>query len=441
MLIALSTLALAAEADLGMQLKITAPTGEALIDEVVPLPYSAELPYTLGKATYTVVVEAEHVGSKATVSAAVMEGEAQVAKPALDLVIDSPGSKTRTTIAPRGAKGPDGAKLKILDWKLDASWSWTGEDWVAAASAGAPKVGEHALIRPGAAISGGGQPAVAADKTSSYWPVEVVAVDGDVVTVRTLASGSSACFDAPSGALAGYALDLTVAKADLALVTPKPVTVTYSDETATTLDAGVAVEGIPNRRPVIDAERQMRTYTGTGRVDAALPAGSLALSYPADATRRTVEMGEQGVKPTSGGSIGSTLAGGVSLAGYQSGAGIGQMAPVKELFEVEGDAQTGLIVETSCSEHRATVQPARVKSVDDETIVVGVSAPAAAAAVESVAVFWPDGSKAGVGPRPAGLEFEKKATRACTGVGLGEASSTEEGGVSYEDTVQLCFDK
>ncbi|MCP4810105.1 MAG: hypothetical protein GY884_32610 [Proteobacteria bacterium] len=445
MLIALSGLALAADADIGMQLKVTDPMGNALIDEQVTLPYSAEIPITIGKSSYVVAVEAEHIGKTATVSAAVLEGDdrIQIAKPALDLVIDSPNSKARTTVAPRGAKNAAGEKMKILEWKLDASWSWVGEDWIATAASGAPKVGEHALLKPGAAIQGGGQTVVEAGKTTSHWPVEVVAVDGDSVTVRTIAAGSAGCFSAPAGALTHYELDLTVAKADLALVTIAPVTVVYSDEmTTTTLDVGVAAGPIPNRKPVVDSERLVRAYTGSGQVDVALPAGSLGLSYPADAGRRSFGIGETGVKPTSGGSIGTTLGGGVLLVGYESGAGIGQMAPISEAFDVEGDQQTGIVVQTTCSEHRVTVQPARVKPVDDVTIEVGHVEPYKAVDLaEGVAVFWPDESPAGTGPKPADLEFEKKATRACWGVGLGDASATEHGGVSYEDTVQLCFDK
>ena len=441
MLIALSTLALAAESDLGMQLKITDPMGNAVIDEQVPLPYTAEFPVTVGKGSYVIAVEATHTGKVANVSAAVLEGadQVQIAKPALELVVDSPNSKTRTTVAPRGAKDAAGNKLKILDWKLEASWGWVGDEWLEAAAAGAPTVGEHALLKPGAELSGGGQVVVARDRTDFFWPVEVVAVDGDTVTVRTLAAGAPGCFSTDT--LAKHALTLTVAKSDLALVTHAPVSVSYSDElTSTTLDAGVAVEEVPNRRPVVDAERLVRAHTGSGRVDVALPAGSLALSYAADTGHRAFRIGESGVKPTSGGGIGSTLGGGISLADYDSGAGIGQMAPLVELFEAEGDQNQGLVVQTSCSEHRATVQPARVKPVDDETIEVGFVEPYKAVDLpEPVTVYWPDETEAGTGPKVEGLEFEKKATRACADVALGFGA--EESGVFYEDTINLCFDK
>lgn len=453
MLTLLSSLSVAAEHDLAMDLKLVDPLGNVLVDQSVALPYDQNFPVVIGKGDYIVHVEAKHEGRRAEVVAHVYKGavedDVEIATPSLTLNPDERREKTSTTTAPRGAKDSSGKKLSLLDWSLEAEWGWTGRDWLAEAANAKLQPSQIVLVWAGAPLMRSADDAnpvrmKAAERGPGVdlMPVEVIE-DGDLVHVRTLGTPGDACHALSANGLDGYVVDLWVAKSDLVPVVPKAVEVTYSDDTTTTLDAGVAVYAIPGKTLIADSERVVRADTGYFLVDAALPKGAVGLGYGISKARPPVTS-EQVVQPTSSGGVGVTLAGPVKIPGYDSRS-IGQGFLLQETFEVEGMERTGVVLQTTCSAHRVTVQPARVKAVKDDTTVVGQPVARIQSEPGAVPVYWPDGSVAGTGPAPEVLEFEKSETRACQGVVLDTTPMPVVEGVLYEpepdNILSICWDK
>ena len=452
LLLALSS-AHAADADLALQLKIDTPAGP-VIDESVSLPYSNEFPVELGKSSYVIAVEAEHSGRKATVKTHVYLGEdrVEVASPSLELNPETQGKKKSTTAAPRGTKSPTGEKLSLLDWQVEASWGWGSEDWVAGLYEGKVAEGEFVLVSQGATLYSSAEASEGAHIRASeggpgtpLLPLVVVADEGERLHVRTLGEQGGHCHAVSDNRLDGYALDLWVDRSSLVPVVPKAVDVVYSDDTKHHLDAGVAVYGPPEKKkPIADGELILEADTGAVLVPAALPAGSLALSYGESALRE-VPMSEQVVKPASGASVGSSLGGGVRVIDFDS-MWVGPGFPVQETYETEGMSKLGLKLTTSCSTHEVTVPPARVKAPTEETFVVGMVERAEAAEFKRQPLFWADGSAAGEGPVPEGVVIAKREEQACfdlvlDGVPLPESTD----GVQYEPDpagmMKLCIRK
>ena len=453
MLLLLSSLAHAADHDIAMDLRVVDPLGNALVDQEVALPYEQSFPITLGKQDYVVQVVAKHEGRRATVEAHVFKGEVEddveIATPSLLLNPDEKRKKTSTTTAPRGVKDASGTKLKLLDWEVEAEWGWTGRDWVSDADKSKLEPSQIVLVWAGAPLytsADGETPvrmkAVEREPGVELMPAEVIE-DGERVHVRTLGSAGQACHSLEQNGLEGYVVDVWVDKSELTLVVPRQVEVSYSDETATTLDAGVALYPLSGKTQIADAELVLRADTGVFLVDAALPKDAVGLGYGISEARAPVTS-EQVVQPTSGGGVGATLAGPVKIPGYDSRA-IGQGFQVAETYEVEGLERTGVVVQTNCSSHRVTLQPARVKPVDENTIVVGLDHERSATEAGTVPVYWPSGEAAGTGPVPEGLEFSKKETRACQGVVLDTTPMPVVDGVVYEpsedNVLELCWDK
>ncbi len=439
LLLALSS-AHAADADLTLQLKLDTPAGP-VIDEAVSLPYSNEFPVQLGKSSYVFAVEAEHAGRKATVETHVYLGEdrIEVASPSLELNPETPGHKKSTTAAPRGTKGPDGAKLSLLDWTVDATWGWGSEDWVAALSETQVPEGDYVLVPVSAALYPSAtstegrriRPSEGGPGTQLL-PLQVVADEGERLHVRTLGEQGGHCHAVRDSGLDGYALDLWVERGALVPVVKTPVDVVFSDETRHHLDSGVAVYGPPEtKRPIVDAELLLEADTGAFLVPAALPSGSLALSYT-ESRLREVPTTEQVVKPASGASVGCSLGGGVRVIDFDS-MWVGPGFPVQETYEVQGMSRVGLKLTTSCSTHEVTVPPARVKAPTDETFVVGLVERAPAAEWNRQPLFWADGAAAGQGPVPDGLVIPKREEQACFDLALdGTPVPEASDGVRYE---------
>ncbi|HJN73728.1 MAG TPA: hypothetical protein QGF58_07335 [Myxococcota bacterium] len=453
MLALLSSLSLAADHDLAMDLKVVDPLGHALVDESVALPYEQHFPMTLGKTDYVVFVEAKHEGRKAEVLVHVFKGdpvdEVEIATPSLLLNPDERREKTSTTSAPRGVKDDGGTKLKLLDWSVEAEWGWAGRDWMTDTRTSKLDKNQVVLVWAGAPLlrsSDDASPvrmqAALREPGVDLMPVEVIE-DGDLLHVRTLGSPGGACHALPNNGLDGYVLDLWVAKEDLALVVPRTFEVTYSDETSTTVDAGVAIYPLDGKTRIADSELVVRADTGDFLFDAALPKGSVGLGYGLSEARPPVES-EQVVQPTSSGGVGVTLAGPVKIPGYDSSR-IGQAFRIGEIYEFEGMERTGAVVKTNCSAHLVTVQPARIKPLADDTILVGLGAERPTVESGTIPVYWPDGSVAGTGPAPEDLEFSKRETRACKEIVLDTTPMPVIDGITYEpeadNILSLCWDK
>ena len=449
----LTSLSLAADHDIAMVLRVVDPLGNALVDQSVALPYDQSFNLTLGKQDYVVQVTAAHDGRRATVETHVFKGEleegVEIATPKLDLAPDEKRKKTSTTAAPRGVKDANGTKLSLLDWTVEAEWGWTGRDWVAETAKAKLEPSQIVLVWAGAPLYRSAtddapvrMKAVERGPSGELMPVEVIE-DGERVHVRTLGSPGVACHALSQNGLDGYVIDLWVAKEDLTMVVPRSVEVTYSDDTATTLDAGVALYPLTGKTQIADSELIVRADTGVFLVDVALPRTAVGLGYGISEARAAVTS-EQVVQPTSSGGVGATLAGPVKIDGYDSRA-IGQGFQVDETYELEGLERTGVVIKTNCSAHKVTVQPARLKAVDENSILVGVDVERASVPPGEIPVWWPDGSAAGKGLAPEGLEFAKKETRACQKVVLDTTPMPVVEGVVYEpeddNLLELCWDK
>lgn len=482
MILLLSTLAMAAESDLVLDLTITGPLNDAILDEEVSLPYTASIETTYGKGTYRVDIDAQHVGREVVLDVTVVDTkprtEAKVADLGLELQPESAQDASKTVIAPRGLK-KDGVKLQYATFAVDASWRWNSGNWPEAARATPAKPGELVVVWEDTPLYGAAaddapsarlRPAERHPSVAGYVPLTVVEDQGDWLKVSTAAVTDS-CHLASDSRLGALDLTLFVKRSDLLLVTPKAVSIDYDDGTRHTLQPGVVVMPPQGKLLVGDGELLMKADAGDVLADVTLPAGTLAVSYAPTATTAPAKQDEQ-VLASSNRSLGETNAGEVYWLGqgpaYLQGAWELPVDPdaVESLIMEEdfvGDAsdrpdvgQAQGIVHGSCSVHHFQMLPSRIKPSDyvaNEGAVAEVVAPTNVVTATwglkaGTALSWADGTLAGT--TTAAVDLAGEATKTddrkvkCGTVVLDSTPVPLVEGMAYEadadGAFEVCFD-
>jgi hypothetical protein len=478
----LSTLAMAAESDLVLDLNITGPLDDAILDEEVSLPYTASIEKTYGKGTYRVDIDAKHVGREVILDVKVIDTkprtEAKVADLGLELQPESAQDASKTVIAPRGLK-KDGAKLQYATFAVDASWRWNSGNWPEEARATPAKAGELVVVwedtvlygapaddAPGARL----RPAERHPTVAGYVPLTVVEDQGDWLKVST-AEVTDSCHVVSDSRLGALDLTLFVKRSDLLLVTPSVVTVDYKDGTHHTLQPGVVVMPPQGKLLVGDGELLMKADAGDVLADVTLPTGTLAVSFAPTAPTAPAAMEDQ-VVASSNRSLGETNAGEVYWLGegpaYLQGAWeLPEDPEAAESLIMEedfvGDAsdrpdvgQAQGIVHGACSVHHFQMLPSRIKPSDyvaNEGAFAEDVAPTEVVTATwglkaGTALNWADGTPAGTATGAVDLSGEptKTADRKvkCGSVVLDSTPVPLVEGMAYEadadGTFEVCFD-
>lgn len=485
-MILLTSLALAANSDLVLDLNVTGPLGDAIVDEEVSLPYSASIDKEYGKGEYRVDIEATPVGRQVELTVKVVDTKPRTETTRVSLALDMPPETaqdaSKTIMAPRGLK-KDGEKVQYATFSVDASWKWGAGNW--------PEEARSASVEPGTVVvvwedtllyTSSGETSQRArlrptERTSGvggYVPLTVVEDQGDWLKVST-AAVSDSCHTA--GAFAPVDLTLFAKREDLLLVTADAVTMDYSDGTHFELRPGVIVTPPSGKLVVAEGELLMMADANDVIAEVTLLPGSLSNAYSPVAPAE-VAVQEDQVVASSNRSLGETLAGDV----YWLGDGVAYLqgfwdapvdpdaapaegveaAPAEEENYV-GDAsdkvdigQARGIVHGTCGVYHFQMLPSRVKPasyvpnegalVEEEVVTEFVAAEWSLPAETELS--WPDGSPAGSTTGKVDLAAAPTKTDnwkvKCGTVSLDTTGVPLVDGMAYEvdvdGTFDVCFD-
>lgn len=385
--------AMATPADLTLDVKVTDPGGEVVLEESVPLPYSQEVPLSYGKHSYVLALSAIPEGREVELVMEVLQLDGdervKVTAPSLTLVADKPKDRAVTTAAPRGFKTADGQKLSALKWSLSGGWRWGAEDWAKALSDQSIPEGDTVLLREDSwlyAAPEEGAPKARLGTRSEpgaggVLPMTVVKDQGGWLELQTLAANGH-CHDGADNRLRDIPARFHVQRSELLLSTHQPVEVAYSDGTSGQFEVGVAAWPVTKGLSVVDQERVFQLDDGLLVTPAALPKGSLAMSYQAVPALKSQAVSDQQIMPTHSNAVGGNLAG--------PSVWLGQGRPaVQGQFEVEGGSYTGVQLEGRCSAHNLKVQPARIKPAETSPQIAASTAEAASGPPD-IELRWPD---------------------------------------------------
>ncbi len=477
----LTSLALAADSDLVLDLDITGPLGDAIVDEEVALPYSNSIEKVYGKGTYRIDIEAHPVGRKVLLDVTVTDTrsrtDVKVADMGLELLPESTQDADKTILAPKGLK-KDGKKVQYATFAVEASWRWNSGDWPQEARKEAVKPGELVVVwedtplftaasadAPNARL----RPAERRPGMAGYLPLEVVEDQGEWVKVRTGAVSDS-CHTASASRLDDASLELYVQRSELLLVTAATVAVEYDDGSRFQLEPGVVVIPAQGKLLVAEGELLMKADAGDVVADITLPAGSLALSF-APTAPKPPEAKEEQVLTSSNFSLGETASGEVYWLGqgpaYLQGfweAPVDPEAVVEDEENYVGDAtdqpdvgQARGIVAGSCSVHSFHMLPSRIKPAgyvanegarDSGEVLSTEFVSATWAIKEGTALTWADGGAAGTATHALELEGEPRKSDdkkvKCGTVSLDGTPVPRVEGIAYEadpeGIFEVCFD-
>lgn len=485
-MILLTSLALAADSDLVLDLNVTGPLGDAIVDEEVTLPYSASIDKEYGKGEYRVDIEAIPVGRQVELTVKVIDTKPRNETTRVSLALEMPPETaqdaSKTIMAPRGLK-KDGVKVQYASFSVDASWKWGSGNWPEDARAGSVEPGSVVVVWEDTLLytSSGEESQRArlrlAERTpgiGGYLPLTVVEDQGDWLKVSTGPVGDS-CHTA--GAFAPVDLALFVKREDLLLVTADTVSMDYSDGTHFELRPGVVVAPPSGKLVVAESELLMLADANDVIAEVTLLPGSLSNAYTPVALAEVAVQDDQ-VVASSNRSLGETRAGDVFWMGdgvaYLQGFWDAPVDPDAAPVETEeaapeeeenyvGDAsdkvdigQARGIVHGTCGEYHFQMLPSRVKPasyVPNEGARVEAEVATEFVAAEwslpaETELSWPDGSPAGstiakVDLAAAPTKTDNRKVK-CGTVSLDTTGVPLVDGMTYEvdvdGTFDVCFD-
>ncbi|MCB9762472.1 MAG: hypothetical protein H6739_21925 [Alphaproteobacteria bacterium] len=291
----LSGLALAAVDDIDLTLTVLDPFGQPLIQETVAPPWTTRVPVTVGRSDYLFEVEATPVGDRVELSARVLQAgdePFELSGDTLRLNRDKAREKVLYTPADGKVKGPDGQRLAVLSWTVEATWTWESTLDMDALRQQALPAGDYVLAwrdvwlyadqkdDPIRARMGDTPHRVG---EGALIPLKVRADQGDWIAVElpTAAEAATLCHGGADHPLAGSPLQVFVRREELVLVNRAQATLDYGEHAgAVDLAPGVAF-GVLEEDRVVMGERVLAADTGWLAGPLAVPADALGFSFPA----------------------------------------------------------------------------------------------------------------------------------------------------------------